>query len=67
MRNVVGVIVASLNTDWMQRHFGILPQNVNFAVKSDYLINLTEMLPSALQLDETKGKITPDRIEPLSV
>lgn len=62
--NVVGVVVASLNAEWMQKRFGVLPQNVNFAVKSDYLLNLTEMLPNLLRLEEAKEKATPERIEP---
>ena len=61
---MIGVVVASLNGEWMQRRFGIIPQNVNFAIKSDYLLNLVDMLPASLRLEETKVKITPQRIEP---
>jgi serine protease Do len=62
--NIIGIIVASLNTDWMQQKFGVVPQNVNFAVKSDYLINLAEMLPDPFRLDQAKEKVSPDQIEP---
>jgi S1-C subfamily serine protease len=52
--NVVGVIVSRV-TD---------AQNVNYAIKSDYLINLTDMLPTVLQLGEAKSPPSPEQIEP---
>lgn len=62
--NVIGVVVASLNAEWMRERFGSIPQNVNYAVKSDYLLNLTDMLPSAIKLGEAKHKPSPEDIEP---
>ena len=43
--NLIGIVVSSLNPEWMKRQFGATPQNVNFAVKADYLITLIDMLP----------------------
>jgi len=62
--NVIGIVVSSLNSDWMHKHFGSLPQNVNFAVKADYLINLIEMLPEATKLEESKTRLSPTELEP---
>ena len=61
--NVIGVAVATLNPE-ATKGIGAIPQNVNFAVKSDYLVNLTEMLPTSLKLDEIPGKVSPDQIVP---
>ena len=62
--NVIGVAVSSLNEATAIRKSGAIPQNVNFAVKSDYLVNLTEMLPAEVKLDEVQGKVSPDQIAP---
>jgi S1-C subfamily serine protease len=42
---LAGIVVASLDMHYIYEHFGTIPQNVNFAVKSEYLLNLLEMLP----------------------
>lgn len=62
--NVIGVVVASLNAEWMRAHFGTVPQNVNYAVKVDYLLNLADMLPTSLRLPEAQKKPTPEQVEP---
>ena len=38
--NICGIVVASINATYLYERASILPQNVNFAVKSDYLRNL---------------------------
>jgi S1-C subfamily serine protease len=45
--NVIGIVVATLNPAALSQS-GALPQNVNWAVKSDYLLNLVGMLPDEL-------------------
>jgi S1-C subfamily serine protease len=52
--NVVGIVVASLTQ----------AQNVNYAIKADYLLNLCEMLPESLDLAEKSGKPKPDDVAP---
>jgi S1-C subfamily serine protease len=37
---VVGIVVASANAKFFYDELGVIPQNVNFAVKSDYLLSL---------------------------
>jgi S1-C subfamily serine protease len=43
--NVVGIVVATLDAAALYSKVGALPQDVNWAVKSDYLLNLLSMLP----------------------
>jgi S1-C subfamily serine protease len=50
--DVVGIVVATLTET----------QNVNYAIKSDYLINLTEMLPEVPAMGIKSRKPAPDQI-----
>ncbi len=43
--NIVGVVVATLDAGRVYQAASAIPQNVNFAIKSDYLLNLLGMLP----------------------
>jgi len=42
---VVGVVVASLSAKYLYGSVGTLPQNVNFAVRTDYLLTLMNRIP----------------------
>ena len=42
---MIGVVVSGLNAEYFYEHAGIIPENVNFAVKVGLLKNLIEMLP----------------------
>jgi serine protease Do len=42
--NVIGVVVASLNAKFLYENANIIPQNVNFAVKSSYVSALLSMV-----------------------
>lgn len=44
--NVIGVVEATLNPGATYEATGALPQNVNWAIKADYLLNLAGMLPN---------------------
>lgn len=44
--DVIGVIDSMLNPAFQYKNTETLPQNVNFAIKADYLLNLMEMLPN---------------------
>jgi S1-C subfamily serine protease len=44
--NIVGVVVATLDPAGVYHADSAIPQNVNFAIKADYLLNLLAMLPS---------------------
>jgi S1-C subfamily serine protease len=47
--NVVGVVVATLDAGKVYQAANAIPQNVNFAIKADYLLNLLAMLPGETQ------------------
>ncbi len=56
--NVVGVIVAKLSPKAMLRATGSLPENVNYAVKSSYLLSFLESVPEiAAQLPDPNDGI----------
>ena len=44
--NIVGIVVATLDAGKLYQAANILPQNVNWAIKSDYLLDLVGMLPA---------------------
>ena len=43
--NLIGIVVATLDAKFFYENLDTIPQNVNFAIKSDYLINLVSMCP----------------------
>ena len=55
--NVVGVVSAKLNAGAALRSSGALPENVNYAVKSSYLLSFLESVPDvASKLKEPSAK-----------
>lgn len=52
---VVGIVVATLDAGALYQSANVLPQNVNFAIRSDYLLTLLSMLP---QQSPTSRSIT---------
>lgn len=42
---LVGIVVSGLNAKFFYEEAGIIPQNVNFAIKASYIKNLISMLP----------------------
>jgi serine protease Do len=44
--NVIGIVVATLDAGKVYQAVSSVPQNVNFAIKADYLLNLVGMLPN---------------------
>ena len=44
--DIVGIVVATLDAVKLYAMAGAFPQNVNWAIKSDYLLNLIGMLPN---------------------
>jgi len=53
---VVGVVVSTLNVEYLYKTSGAIPQNVNFAIKSTYLSSLIQMLPKKLQISKPPMK-----------
>jgi S1-C subfamily serine protease len=44
--DIVGIVVATLDAVKLYAVAGAFPQNVNWAIKSDYLLSLIDMLPN---------------------
>lgn len=55
---VVGIVVYSLNAKLFYEKIDIIPQNVNFAVKIDYLKALLLMLPEGARILKRKGRLS---------
>ena len=53
---VVGVVTSTLNNRYFLVKKGVVPQNVNFAIKINYLNNLLTVLPDEVKLRENDGK-----------
>lgn len=60
---IVGIVVASLNAKYFYENEDIIPQNVNFAVKSDYLLNLISMLPEEKSIINRKNQLVGLKLE----
>jgi len=54
---LVGIVVAGLNAKFFYENAGIIPQNVNFAIKATYLKNLLEVLPDPPSFGEPKNAL----------
>jgi hypothetical protein len=55
--NVVGIVWATLNTQAALSTSGALPENVNYAVKSSFLLSFLESVPeAAARLKEPNSK-----------
>ena len=55
---LVGIVVSGLNAKYFYDNIGIIPQNVNFAVKVSYLNNLIGMIPEDEEISRRKSSIS---------
>lgn len=60
---LVGLVVSSLNAKYFYENVGIIPQNVNFAIKSTYLQNLILMLPEGDDILKRKNLVNKGKME----
>jgi serine protease Do len=58
--NIIGIVVASLDAAKAYQLTGTVPQNVNWAIKSDYLLNLLGMLPKE-KLSSRMADFSPEK------
>ncbi len=67
---IVGVVVSTLNAQYFYDNNSVIPQNINFAIKSDYVSNLISILPEYKELTNRKnlliGKSFEEKIELIS-
>lgn len=61
--NVLIVVINFDYSDLLYEKADILPQNVNFAIKSDYLINLISMLPGGDRVLIRRTKLIGKKLE----
>lgn len=62
---IVGIVISSLNAKYFYENMGIIPQNVNFAVKVNYLQSLVSMLPDGDEVAKRKNSVKIGSIEDL--
>ncbi len=60
---LIGIVFSSLNAKFFYENADIIPQNVNFAIKSDYLLNLISMLPDESEIINRKNKLLGKSLE----
>jgi S1-C subfamily serine protease len=67
---IVGVVVSTLNARYFYENESIIPQNINFAIKGNYVENLISLLPEYKELSNRKnlllGKSLEEKIELVS-
>lgn len=59
----IGIVFSSLNAKFFYENADIIPQNVNFAVKSNYLLNLISLLPDEKEISERANLLSSLPIE----
>jgi len=55
--DLVGIVVSSLNAKYFYENTGIIPQNVNFAIKASYLQSLVSMMPEGDDVAKRKNSV----------
>jgi S1-C subfamily serine protease len=68
--NVVGIVVSSLSAKYFYERASVIPQNVNFAVKADYLRSLLAMSPGGKdalgRAGQLRGKSVEEQVKLIS-
>lgn len=59
----VGIVVSGLNAKYFYENVGIIPQNVNFAIKASYLQNLIYMMPEGDEIVNRKNLVKQTTME----
>jgi S1-C subfamily serine protease len=59
--NVVGIVVATLDAAKTYQLSSAIPQNVNYAIKADYLLSLVSMLPAGDALAPRTTVFSPEK------
>jgi len=60
---LVGIVVSGLNAEYFYENLGIIPQNVNFAVKVSYLESLIGMLPDEENISNRENLLIGKKME----
>jgi len=63
---LIGIVVSSLNAKYFYDNIGIIPQNVNFAIKASYLKNIISLLPNGeISINRNNPNLQQTNIEDL--
>lgn len=63
---LIGIVVSSLNAKYFYDNIGIIPQNVNFAIKSSYLKNIISLLSNGeISINRTNPNLHQKNLEEL--
>jgi len=62
--NIIGIVVATLDAGRLYQVASVLPQNVNWAIKSDYLLSLVGMLPGQSPVLSRTTAFSPEKAAP---
>ena len=54
---LVGIVVSSLNAQYFYENVGVIPQNVNFAIKVNILRNILGMIPNGGKIIDRKSSM----------
>lgn len=54
----IGIVFSSLNSKFFFENTDIIPQNVNFAIKSNYLLNLISLLPDEKEITSRTNSLS---------
>jgi serine protease Do len=60
---LIGLVVSSLNAKYFYENVGVIPQNVNFAIKSTYIQNLISMMPEGDEITKRKNLVKQTKME----
>lgn len=54
---VIGIVTSTLSNKYFINRTGVIPQNVNYAIKINYISMLINMLPEEIKLSETASTL----------
>jgi len=60
---LIGIVVSSLNAKYFYDNVGIIPQNVNFAIKTSYLSNLLSMIPEGDDIAKRENSVNQAKLD----
>lgn len=60
---LIGITVSSLNTKYFYDNLGVIPQNVNFAIKISYLENIITLIPEYSIILERPNRLKGTKLE----
>lgn len=60
---LIGIVVSGLNAKYFYEDQGIIPQNVNFAIKASYLESLISLIPEGEEILKRENRVRQEAME----